>query len=852
MIRIVVNAAQRRVSALALALASAMIACVIGPVWPTPAFAEEVSMDAARLAHELDRLSSTLRVLYIAAHPDDENTRLLAYLANSRHVTAQYLSMTRGGGGQNLIGGEQDTLLDVLRTQELLAARALDGATQRFSSMRDFGYSKSAAETLALWGHEEALADVVYAVRSFRPDVIITRFNELPPNHGHHTASAVLAREAFTAAADAQRFPEQLAHGVSVWQAKRLLHNLPAWQKDAIPSTALTLDVGGYDARLGLSYGELAARSRSQHKSQGFGATPERGALIEHFVVLAGEPTSSDILAGIEPSWGARYPAGAPVDAALGEARKLLHRDHPERASTALAQARRALSTLPSDDPRVQQARIQAERLALLTSGVFVRATAARPSCIPAGALPVRVELLVRRPSELRVLRVRFPDGTEQKLDAKLSPTEKRELTADVRCAADAAPSTPYWLVEPALPGRQHIAEQRLLDDPAGRAPLTATVDFELAGQTLSLSTDLLYTYTDRVQGERERRVAIVPPFTVTPERTAVMFPNGAKASVRLRVRAGADAQTGRVSLQLPSGYRSEPEQRVVTLAHAGDETIVEFKLTPPEGALTRGHARGPEEAQPSVEVAGRHWSLREDIIDYPHVPAQLVLQPARIRLSPVALTKPQGLIGYVEGSGDSIAADLAHIGASVVTLSDRELLQADLSRFSAIVLGVRSYNTRDVLRSAQARLFEYVKHGGTLLTQYVTRSSISPLDVPIGPYPLDVGRGRVTDEHAAVKPLLPDHPVLQTPQRIGPTDFEGWVQERGLYFGEHWDAHYQSVIELADTGEPAERGALLVAPYGRGRYIYTGLSFFRQLPAGVPGAYRLFVNLLAPVGHTP
>ncbi|MEY4579400.1 MAG: hypothetical protein RL701_4103, partial [Pseudomonadota bacterium] len=332
-------------------------------------------MDSARLAHALDRLSSTVRVLYIAAHPDDENTRLLAYLANARHVNVQYLSMTRGGGGQNLIGREQDALLDVLRTQELLAARGLDGATQRFSRMRDFGYSKSASETLDIWGHEAALADVVYALRSYRPDVVITRFNELPPNHGHHTASAILAREAFSAAADPQRFPEQLRDGIVPWQAKRLLHNFPNWQKEAVPQGALTLDVGGYDARLGLSYGELSARSRSQHKSQGFGAAAERGPLLENFVHLAGERATSDILDGLATTWAARWPQGDAVDAALHEARQHLHRDFPERASAPLAAARRALSALPEQDPRVRSARAEAERLSLLASGVYVRAT---------------------------------------------------------------------------------------------------------------------------------------------------------------------------------------------------------------------------------------------------------------------------------------------------------------------------------------------------------------------------------------------------------------------------------------------------------------------------------------------
>jgi LmbE family N-acetylglucosaminyl deacetylase len=807
---------------------------------PLSTFAQEPTMDAGRLAHALDRLSNTARVLYVAAHPDDENTRLLAYLANARHVSAQYLAMTRGGGGQNLIGSEQDALLDVLRTQELLAARRLDGASQRFSRMRDFGYSKSAQETLSVWGHDEALADVVFAYRSFRPDVVITRFDENPPNHGHHTASAILAREAFTAAADPTKFPEQIKAGLKPWQPKRLLYNYASW-KGSPPSAALMLDVGSYDVRLGLSYGELAARSRSQHKSQGFGAAPERGKLPEYFVWVAGEPVKHDILDGVDGTWAGRFGApGKAVDAALAEARRVLHRDFPEHATPPLAAARRALDALPGDDPRVVSAKKQSERLALLASGVFVRALAPRPACTPGSNLPVRVEVVLRRPSQLQLTRVRLPDGSALTPGGPFADNDKHELIGTLHCGEDMPISTPYWLAQPPEPGHFVLADERALDDPAGPAPLTAAAEFNLNGQPLSLPAPLVAAFTDRVQGERERDVLVVPPLSLTPVRQAIMFPNDAKANVAIRVRAGADGVTGRVLLELPSGYASAPAEHDVHLDHAGDETVVQFAVTPAGGA----HAGT---AKPVAIVGDRRWSLREDVIDYPHVPVQVVLRPAQLLLRPLTLTAPRGTIGYVEGSGDSVAADLAHIGATVETLSDAALLSGNLSRFSAIVLGVRSYNTRDVLKRAQPRLMKYVKDGGTLLVQYVTRSNISPLDIAIGPYPLEIGRGRVTDEHAEMKVHPPESVVLRSPHRIGPHDFEGWVQERGLYFADTWDDKYQSVFEVADPGEAPQRGALLVAHYGRGRYVYTGLSFFRQLPAGVPGAYRLFVNLLAP-----
>jgi LmbE family N-acetylglucosaminyl deacetylase len=811
-----------------------------------PALAQEIAMDAGRLAHALDRLSNTGRVLYIAAHPDDENTRLLAYLANERHVSATYLAMTRGGGGQNLIGREQDALLDALRTQELLAARRLDGAQQRFTRMRDFGYSKSARETLAIWDHEEALADVVLAIRAVRPDVVITRFDEQPPNHGHHTASAILAREAFSAAADPTRFPQQIERGFEPWQAQRLLRNLPSWRDaPAPPKDALVLDVGAYDVRLGLSYGELAARSRSQHKSQGFGALGERGALLERFVPVAGTPAGSDLLDGVELGWGRFGAAGARVEAELQRARQQLHRDHPERALAPLLEARRALAALPASDPRVRDAHSESLRLIAAASGLFVRATAARASCVPGSALPVRIELILRRPVALAVHRIVLPGGATLEPDGRLVLHERFEHSAELTCPSDTPVSAPHWLAEAPLAGRHVVNDLSLSTAPEAPPPLRAAVELELDGEPMVLETPVVHVWQDRVHGERERPVLIVPPATVTPTRAAVMFPNDRPATVTLRVRAGGEDTQGRVFLDLPDGWRATPTDQQVKLAQPGDETTLSFVVTPPRGA------QGGE-ARPVIEVAGERWSWREDVIDYPHVPMQVVLQPAKLRLSPVQLSPPRGRIGFVEGSGDTLALDLQHIGASVEVLDDAAILQGDLDRFAAIVLGVRAHNTRDVLRTAHERLMKYVERGGTLLVQYVTRSSLSPLEAPIGPFPLEIGRGRVTDEAAVVTLLEPDHAVLRTPHRLTSADFDGWVQERGLYFGERWDERYRPLLELADPDEPVQRGALLVARHGRGRYIYTGLSLFRQLPAGVPGAYRLLLNLLARASEKP
>ena len=817
-----------------------MVGLSFGGLFASPAWGEEGPMDAAGLAHALMRLEHTGRVLYVAAHPDDENTRLLTFLAGHRHLTAAYLSLTRGGGGQNLIGSEQDELLGVIRTEELSAARRLDGARQYFTRMRDFGYSKTADETFSAWGRDEALADVVWVIRSFQPDVIVTRFDERPPNHGHHTASAILAREAFAAAADPARFPEQLGRGVSVWQAARVLHNVPSWTGAPPPEHAMPLEVGAYDPWLGLASGELAARSRSQHKSQGFGVPGERGGLREHFVTVAGEPPKDDLLEGVDPSWVRFGEAGRAFGGVIARARAGFDPRWPERILPELLEAHLRLEALPAGDVRVRDARAALERAIFGAAGLFARATAAMPGAAPGQKVPVKLEVVLQRPAEVTVERVRFPHAPPLTPEAAGLPLNERRLyEAEVSLPAGAAPSSPHWLA--ALPdgARHRVVERDRRADPVGPPALAVQLELSLGGRSLTLEAPVLYGWTDRVHGERLRRFLVVPPATVTPVREAVSFPDGRAQPVDVRVRAGRDGVRGRVRLPLPKGWRVAPAAAPVSLARAGEEVTVRFTVTPPRRAA-------PVNLGPTVEVDGKRWSLREDVIDYAHIPVQVVLRPATLRLVPLSLRLPKGLVGYVDGSGDTIPEDLAHVGLEVQRLDDEALRSGDLSRFAAILVGIRAYNTREVLKSAHPRLMAYVEGGGTVLVQYQTVSRWSPLEQPLGPFPLEVGRSRITDEAAQVLHLAPKSPLLAAPNRIGPEDWAGWVQERGLYFAEKWDDRYEPLFELADPGEAPLRGGLLVARHGRGRYIYTGLAFFRQLPAGVPGAYRLLANLIA------
>lgn len=818
--------------------AAAMALTLMSLVSPADA-TMDAPMSAAALAHALDRLSNTGRVLYIAAHPDDENTRLLSYLANQRHVTVAYLSLTRGSGGQNLIGSEQGDLLGVIRTEELLAARRIDGARQYFTRARDFGYSKSAAETLALWGHEEVLRDVVQVLRSFQPDVVITRFDETPPNHGHHTASAILAREAFTAAADPSRFPEQIDSGLAPWSATRLLHNLSTWRPVTIPPDAVALDVGGYDPRLGMGFGEIAAQSRTQHKSQGFGRAGERGPLMEHFVVLSGDRPETDILDGIELTWARFGDEARPLVAALVAARASLDRDQPEKALPALLAAREALGAVRLDS-RVRDALDALDRLIAGSVGLFIRARSERPTSAPGTSIEVAVEIIARRPSNLRVIGVRLPNSPEEAIDEKLAPEQKVELRRTIAIPANQPVSAPHWLVDAPSPGLYRVSAPNLVGQPLPDDTLPVQVLLRFGKQPIVFTVPLVHTWNDRVHGERRRPFLVQPPLTITPTRDAVLSVNGTPAPLTLRVRAGRDSTSGQVWLVAPEGWSVSPTAQTIRLKESGDETLLTFAVRADANAKAATLI-------PKFEASDGTWSFREDTIDYDHIPYQQIFRPVRVRAARLELGGARaGTIGYIEGSGDTVATDLEHVGYRVERLDDATLAAGDLSRFAAILVGIRAYNSRPAVRRSHPRLVEYVEKGGNLVVQYQTHSQWDPLTTPIAPLPLQLGSGRVTDQRSAVFAVATDHPMLRSPNRITESDFRDWVQERGLYFASEWDPAFTPLFEMADPNEEPQRGSTLVLAHGKGRYVYTGLAFFRQLPAGVPGAYRLLANLIA------
>jgi LmbE family N-acetylglucosaminyl deacetylase len=809
--------------------------------------------DAAEVQKQLDRLQTLGSVLYIAAHPDDENTAVLATLSKGRNLRTAYLALTRGGGGQNLIGPELGEGLAAIRTQELLAARRIDGAEQFFTSAVDFGFSKTAEESLRLWNHDTVLAEVVRTIRQFQPDVILTRF---PPDeragHGHHTASAMLAIEAFQAAADPARFPEQLKAGLAPWQATRLLWNHFRFSEEAPRPAAgsLTLDVGAFDPLLGRSYGELAAESRSQHRSQGFGVLAQRGQREESFELLAGRPAKTDLFEGIDLGWS-RFPGTSALSALLREARLGYRPERPDAILPLLQRALVALRALPPATqslPLLKAKAAELEEVLRAATGLWVEAIADRQRVAPGDRLVVNAALLARgsRPLTLESLSLEaiLPEGprlVEIRRDGRVLPANgPRKETFTFTLPPDTPLGQPHWLGGPGAEAWAGLPE----------SPAPFRLRAQLAGPegSFQVTVPVQFRFRDPVLGERYQPLAVVPPLLVNLAESVLVFERPGTKEVRLRAIAGGAGARGRIRLQVPAGWTVQPAERAISLARAGEEVELAFSLTPPTGTAS-GELRA--EVDTGAGFVPAHLVLK---LDHPHIPLQTLLPEARVRLERFDLRHDGTRIGYVMGAGDDIPQALRRIGYEVSLLSDEALAREDLSRFDAIVLGIRAFNTRPALQTLKERLHAYIAAGGTEVVLYTVNTGISTINAgmvtnSIGPYPFKVGRKRVTVETVPVHLLQPASPVFHWPNEITAQDFEGWIQERSLYHAEGWDARYQALMGMADPGEPEDGGALLVASHGKGHYVYTGLAFFRQLPDGVPGATRLFANLLA-LGH--
>ncbi len=803
------------------------------------------SKSSSEIVHQLKKLNTLGSVLYIAAHPDDENTRLLSYLANEKRFRTAYLSLTRGDGGQNLIGKEQAELLGLIRTQELLAARRVDGSEKFFTRANDFGYSKNPEETFTFWNKDSVLYDVVLTIRKFKPDVIICRFPTTGEGgHGHHTASAILALEAFDAAADPTKFPDQLKY-TEVWQAKRILWNTFNFGSTNTTSPdQLKIDVGVYNSFLGKGYGEIAAESRSMHKSQGFGSAKQRGSNIEYFKLLKGEEVKTDLFEGINAAWN-RIKETATIQKTIDGILKSFDTEFPEKSMTALTDLYKLIAGIPDKDPyTVYWKKIklkETEQLLLWCSGLFIEATASDHIAIPGESVNITAQIVNRSKADIKLKRITFLNNSDTLPNIQLKPNELFSMKRKEKLINSIAFSNPYWLNEKHSSGRYNVKNIALIGKPENDPSAKVQFEIQINDLVLLIDRDLIYKSTDPVKGEVYRPLEILPPVTVNFSEKVIVYTYSPKKVIHLTLTAKANKSNvnGTLKLNIPAGWIVNVDKPSFVLTNKGDEIIVNAELIPDKAIESTIVSAG-------IEVDGKLYSNSINRVEYDHIPYQFILSAAEIKLINADIKKNDMNIGYIPGAGDDVSTCLKQIGYNVTILTDDLLLNEDLSKYSAIVTGVRAYNTNDRLQVHYNKLMEYIKAGGNLVVQYNTNNRIGPVVAKISPYPLSISRDRVTDETAKVSFVNKDHPALNFPNLITSSDFDNWIQERGIYFANELDKAYQPLLEMNDPSEKASNGSLIVAPYGQGNFVYTGLAFFRELPAGVPGAYRLFVNLIS------
>jgi LmbE family N-acetylglucosaminyl deacetylase len=718
-------------------------------------------------------------VLYIAAHPDDENNAFLPYLTKERHYRTAYLSLTRGDGGQNLIGKEQGVELGLIRTQELLAARQQDGAEQYFSTAYEFGFSKSAKEALAIWDHQKVLSDVVWVIRKFQPDVIITRFpGDARAGHGHHAASSIIAQEAYIAAADPSQFPEQLKYGVQPWKAKRILWN--TFNFGTVNTTndqQLKLEVGGFNPILGKNYGEIGAEARTMHKSQGEGRPRRRGSYFEFFQHLNGDTAKIDFMEGVVTNWSRlRAPQ---IQLAVQQLIQNYRIEEPAKTVPALVALYRQVKGLPNHPWKDYQ-------LALIQStiedaaGFLVEASTTKQKFAQGGTMSIQVLVNQRSKatSSLNAIRV-LANQTNLKdslVEKPLGTNQNQQFNFAIQVPDSMPISQPYWLVHPKTEGMFIVKDQNLIGLPENEPAFSLQCNFSIEGENFIKKVPVYYKYLDPTKGDVYQPLVVLPKKEVDPIQSVVLVPSSGKTKL------------------------------------------------------------------PSFDAGIFHKT-----IEYDHIPAQTYFQNASIKVVKVDIKKLGQKVGYIDGAGDAIPEALEQLGYEVVYLKEADITPAHLKGLDAIVVGIRAFNMYAYLTDKQTILNDYIAAGGNLIVQYIKSNQVGTQNIKMGPYPFTINGGRrVTEENATVTFALPNHPVLNSPNTITANDFKNWVQERSTYQAENIDPHFQLPLQMNDTGETPSQGSLLIAPFGKGNFAYVSLALFRQLPAGNPGAYKLFANLIS------
>ena len=802
---------------------------------------------SAELFHEVQKLNFLGTALYVAAHPDDENTSLISYMANHKKARTVYLSMTRGDGGQNLIGPELRELLGVLRTQELLAARHMDGGEQRFTRANDFGFSKHPKETLKIWDKDKVLADVVWTIRQIKPDVIINRFDHRTPGstHGHHTSSAILSMEAFDLANDPNVYSEQLEQ-TTTWQPKRIFYNTSWWQygsqeafEKVDKSGMVSLDVGTYYPELGLSNNEIASMARSQHLCQGFGRLTDRGSDMEYIELLKGDmPKSNDVFEGINTTWS-RVKGGEAIGDILYKVEANFDFQDPSKHIPELVKAYQLLQKVDDMHWRTLKSE-ELKNIISAAAGLYLEASSASASTTPGSKATINIETINRSSQNVTLKDIQIVGaGAKLTPNKVLGDNQKENFEVNFTVPANTPYTSPYWLNEPGTLGTYTVNDQSLIGKPETPSAFKAIFNLEIDGVEIPFEKSVVHRYSKPDRGELYEPFAILPEVTSKIDEKVLIFADSDTKSVQVKIRAGKNDVSGTVELDHPMGWKVSPNSIPFSIAQKGEEISVIFEVTPPS-------TESEGKIEPKVSVGNKIYRDELVEIDYNHIPKQSILLPSEAKVVRMDIRKSGEHIAYIMGAGDNVPESLEQIGYQVHVVDPNDIQHGDLDKYDAVVVGIRAYNVVDALKFKQPVLFDYVKNGGTMIVQYNTAGRWAGQFENIAPYEVTLSRDRVTDENAEVKILAPNNSLVNFPNTITEKDFDGWVQERGLYYPSQWSSEFTPILSMQDEGETEKQGSLIVAPYGEGHYIYTGLSFFRELPVGVSGAYKLFANMLS------
>ena len=819
---------------------------LLSAIFPISMFAQfSQSLNSSDIFQRIQKLNVLGSVLYVAAHPDDENTRLLAYLSKDQLFRTGYLSLTRGDGGQNLVGDEQGVELGLIRTQELLSARRIDGAEQFFSRAYDFGYSKNVNEAMRIWDHYKILSDVVWVIRKFQPDVIITRFpQDERAGHGHHTASAVFANEAYAAAADPSRFPEQFSFGVKTWQAKRILWNTYNFGgNNTITPDQVKIDVGGFNPLLGKSYGEIASESRSQHKSQGFGVAATRGQQWESFMTTGGDAPKEKLTEGITTNWN-RVKGGEAIPKQIDKILKEYSFEHPGHSVQSLVSLYRAVKKIPDGYWKNKKLE-EIQQVIEACAGLFADAITTQEAAVRGDSLKINTVFNNRNGVTINLKSANVISENESLgffgETRELKSNENVNIPFTVFISESMPLSQPYWL-QNGLPNGSFIVNNQTLIGNGENAPaLIVRALVNIAGEDFEMERPVQYKYTDPVKGELYQPLVIMPALSVQEDPSLIVFAQPKDYSFKVKYKANRTLE--KVSVMMQDKEWLEDKSPMQKGEERTYQTMFDIAVKP--GSKKDTTFPGTTFTN-SFSFENKTPAVYPVTIQYDHVPHITYFKPAQQTVLDVNVKTIKKNIGYVVGAGDKVPQALEQLGFKVTLLSEADLTTGNLKQFDAIFTGIRAYNVHPFLSNKYDVLMDYVNQGGNFIVQFNTNNQFGPVKSKMSPYPFSISRNRVTDETADVTFLLPKHQVLNYPNKITALDFEGWIQERSVYEADNFDSKYEAPLSMSDPGATATNGSLIIGKYGKGNFVYTGLALFRELPAGVPGAYRLLANLIA------